>query len=109
MFSPMALQQMWERAWPIISLLLACSVLSGAIILERWMSLTRASFNREALLSKLQKFFAEKENVDLNERAEKPKIGNAHYGKPEQSVLAQPAQPIEYFVHGIEPQRFVRA
>jgi biopolymer transport protein ExbB len=59
MLSSMALQQMWERAWPIISVLLACSILSGAIILERWFTLNRASFNREKLLGKLQKFIAE--------------------------------------------------
>ena len=55
----MALQQMWDRAWPIISVLLGCSVLSGAIILERWVSLTRANFNREKLLGKLQKMLGE--------------------------------------------------
>jgi biopolymer transport protein ExbB len=59
MFSPMALQQMWERAWPIISLLLASSVVSAAIIMERWMSLSRAHFNREAMLGRLHKMLAE--------------------------------------------------
>lgn len=59
MFSPMALQQMWERAWPIISVLAACSVLSGAIILERWMSLTRSAFNREALLKRLRELLTD--------------------------------------------------
>jgi biopolymer transport protein ExbB/TolQ len=59
MFSPMALQQMWERAWPIISVLLGCSVLSGAIILERWVTLTRAAFNRESLMNKLRKMLME--------------------------------------------------
>ncbi len=59
MFSTMAIQQMWERAWPIISVLLGCSVLSGAIILERYFTLGRAKFNREKLLGKLQKFIAE--------------------------------------------------
>jgi biopolymer transport protein ExbB len=59
MFTPMALQQMWERAWPIISVLAACSILSFAIILERWVSLTRAGFSREGFLAKLQKFLSE--------------------------------------------------
>jgi biopolymer transport protein ExbB len=59
MFTPMALQQMWERAWPIISLLAACSILSGAIILERWFSLSRANFSRQKLLDKLQKFLTD--------------------------------------------------
>lgn len=59
MFTPMALQQMWMQAWPILSLLLACSIVSGAIILERWVSLTRASFDRETLLNKLEKLLAE--------------------------------------------------
>ncbi len=75
MFSPMALQQMWERAWPIISVLLACSVLSGAIILERWVSLTRANFSRETLLAKLQKLLADNridQAVDYCEGLHKP-------------------------------------
>jgi biopolymer transport protein ExbB len=59
MFSPAALQQMWEQAWPVISLLIGCSILSGAIILERWFSLTRASFNRDSLMSKLEKMLTE--------------------------------------------------
>jgi biopolymer transport protein ExbB len=59
MFSPMALQQMWNQAWPIISVLLACSVISGAVILERWVSLTRAGFNREAVMNKLRKMLTE--------------------------------------------------
>jgi biopolymer transport protein ExbB/biopolymer transport protein TolQ len=54
MFSPMALQQMWARAWPIILLLAGCSVLSAAIMLERWKSLSRAAFRRDVLLKKLQ-------------------------------------------------------
>jgi biopolymer transport protein ExbB/TolQ len=59
MFSPTALMEMWQQAWPIISVLAACSIISGAIILERWMSLTRAQFNRESLLGKLQKYLTE--------------------------------------------------
>jgi len=75
MFSPMALQQMWERAWPIISVLLASSVLSGAIILERWVSLTRAAFNREALMGRLRKMLSENradEAIAHCERIHKP-------------------------------------
>jgi biopolymer transport protein ExbB/TolQ len=59
MFTSMALQQMWARAWPIISLLLGCSILSGAIILERWFSLGRAAFNRDVFLGKLEKFLTD--------------------------------------------------
>lgn len=59
MFTPAALQQMWANAWPIISLLLFCSVLSGAVILERWFTLHRFDFNRDALLERLRKLLAE--------------------------------------------------
>jgi biopolymer transport protein ExbB len=59
MFNLAALQEMWANAWPVISVLLFCSVLSGAIILERWFSLSRASFNREALLNRLRKMLSE--------------------------------------------------
>jgi len=55
----MALQQMFAQAWPVMSLLLACSVVSGAIILERFFSLARASFDRENLLNKLEKMLSE--------------------------------------------------
>jgi len=35
MFSAAALQQMWANAWPVITVLLVCSIFSGAVILER--------------------------------------------------------------------------
>jgi biopolymer transport protein ExbB/TolQ len=60
MFDIAALQQMWSNAWPIISVLLICSVFSWAIMLERWMSLRRAYFDRENLLDHLRKLFSEK-------------------------------------------------
>jgi len=59
MFSIAALQEMWANAWPIISLLLGCSIFSGAIILERWFSLRRFDFDRDALLERLRKLLAE--------------------------------------------------
>jgi biopolymer transport protein ExbB/TolQ len=59
MITPDTLHQIWQQAWPILSLLVACSVFSGAIILERWFSLTRASFNRETLMAKLEKLLSE--------------------------------------------------
>src|SRR5437879_9482870 len=58
MFSVAALQQMWANAWPVISLLLACSVFSGAVILERWFTLGRFDFDRDALLDRLRKLLA---------------------------------------------------
>jgi len=39
MFTIATVREMWANAWPVISVLLFCSVLSGAIILERWFSL----------------------------------------------------------------------
>ncbi|OGR89426.1 MAG: hypothetical protein A2992_03380 [Elusimicrobia bacterium RIFCSPLOWO2_01_FULL_59_12] len=71
----MALQQMWSQAWPILSVLLACSVLSGAIILERWVSLRRAAFDRESLLNKLEKLLSENrldQAITLCESMRKP-------------------------------------
>ena len=60
MFDLASLQQMWTNAWPIISLLLICSVFSWAIILERWLSLRRVFFNRDRLMDRLRKLLAEK-------------------------------------------------
>ena len=59
MFSVASIQEMWANAWPVISLLLACSVFSGAVILERWFSLRRFDFNRDSLLERLRKLLAE--------------------------------------------------
>lgn len=59
-FDLAAVKQMWANAWPVISLLLACSVFSGAVILERWFSLRRFGFNREKLMAKLRRLLQEK-------------------------------------------------
>jgi biopolymer transport protein ExbB/TolQ len=59
MFSLAALKEMWANAWPVISLLLACSVFSGAVILERWFTLRRYDFDRDALLERLRKLLGE--------------------------------------------------
>jgi biopolymer transport protein ExbB/TolQ len=59
MFSVAALQEMWANAWPIISLLLGCSIFSGAVILERWFTLRRFDFDRDALLERLRRLLAE--------------------------------------------------
>jgi biopolymer transport protein ExbB/TolQ len=75
MLTGTALQQIWEKAWPIISLLLACSVISAAIILERWASLNRAYFDRDKLLNKLQKFLEDnriEQAIDYCEGIRKP-------------------------------------
>jgi len=60
MFDLAAVKQMWANAWPVISLLLACSVFSGAIILERWFSLHKFAFNRDKLLNRLRRLLSEK-------------------------------------------------
>jgi len=60
MFDLASVKQMWANAWPVISVLLTCSVFSGAIILERWYTLARADFNRERLMDKLRKMLAER-------------------------------------------------
>jgi len=60
MFTVAALTQMWANAWPVISLLLLCSVFSLSIILERWFTLRRWVFDREELMAQLRKPLAEK-------------------------------------------------
>src|ERR1035437_5725660 len=59
MFTMAAMQEMWANAWPIISLLLTCSIFSGAVILERWFALGRFDFDRDALLERLRKLLGE--------------------------------------------------
>src|SRR4051812_35713845 len=60
MFTVAALQEMWANAWPVISLLLACSVFSFAIIFERWVTLGHWGFDREALMTDLRRPLAER-------------------------------------------------
>src|SRR5690242_3891041 len=60
MFDLAAIKQMWENAWPIISVLLACSIFSGAMILERYFTLSRFDFDRDRLLNKLRKLLSER-------------------------------------------------
>src|ERR1017187_7117638 len=59
MFSLASLQEMWANAWPIISLLIGCSIFSGAVILERFFTLRRFDFDRDALLERLRKLLSE--------------------------------------------------
>ena len=61
MFDLASLQQMWANAWPVISLLLICSVFSWAIILERWLSAGARGLSliAQGLLDRLRKLFAE--------------------------------------------------
>lgn len=60
MFTLSALSQVWASAWPVMSLLLVCSVFSLAVILERWVTLRRWQFDREELLGQLRKMLAER-------------------------------------------------
>jgi biopolymer transport protein ExbB/biopolymer transport protein TolQ len=59
MFELSSLKQMWANAWPIISLLLFSSIISVAIILERWLHLRRAAFDRDQVLGKLRRLLLE--------------------------------------------------
>ena len=75
MFSVASLQEMWANAWPVISVLLICSVFSGAVILERWFSLRRFDFDRDALLDRLRILLAENKResaVMLCEKLRRP-------------------------------------
>lgn len=60
MFDLASVTQMWANAWPIISILLLCSVFSGAMILERFFTLRRFDFDRDRLLNILRKHLSER-------------------------------------------------
>src|SRR6185369_514415 len=60
-------------------------------------------------LVEMQKLFTEKKNIDLNERAEKPEVGDPNHCKPERSIPSQLVQPGENLMHRVESERFVRA
>ncbi len=59
MFSLSALKEMWATAWPVMSLLLASSIFSGAVILERFFFLRRFDFDRDGVLERVRKLLAE--------------------------------------------------
>src|SRR6185437_11227730 len=64
-FDIASLQQMLANAWPVISVLVLCSLFSGAIILERWFTLRGAFFDRETLMKRLRKYIQEKRREQL--------------------------------------------
>ena len=55
-------------------------------------------------LVQVEQFFAEEKYVDLDQRAEKPKIRDADHGEPKRTVGTQAAQTIGDLAEGIEPQ-----
>ena len=88
MFDLAAVRQMWANAWPVISLLVFCSILSGAIILERWVLLGGAAFDREELLGRLRKLLADRRREQAIAECE-------HLKKPVGRVLATLLNPPE--------------
>lgn len=84
-FDFVALKEMWARGWPVMSILLGCSVLSFAMILERWFTLSRAEFNRNKLIKKLYGFFSEN-------RREAAAVHIENFGKPVGRVLTSVLQ-----------------
>lgn len=60
MFNAGVLREIWANAWPLISFLLSCSILSLAIMLERWATLNRYDFNRTKLSAQIRKYLAER-------------------------------------------------
>jgi biopolymer transport protein ExbB len=89
MFDVAALREMWANAWPVISTLLACSVFSGAIILERWYTLGRAKFNREALMGRLRKMLTENRREQAIAHCDSI---NKPIGRVLSAILEAPAQ-----------------
>jgi biopolymer transport protein ExbB len=77
MFSIAALREMWVNAWPVISLLVACSVFSGAVILERYFHLRQFDFDREELLERIRKLLSDgkKESALTHCKELEPPIG----------------------------------
>ncbi|MFA5976170.1 MAG: MotA/TolQ/ExbB proton channel family protein [Elusimicrobiota bacterium] len=60
MFEYAAMKQMWANAWPVISILILCSIFSGAIMLERFFALRRIDFDRDWLLNRLRKHLTDR-------------------------------------------------
>jgi len=54
MFTAAALREMWANSWPVLSILIACSIFSFAVMLERWFYIRRRDFDRDALLERLR-------------------------------------------------------
>lgn len=59
MFSVATIREIWANAWPVITLLLGCSIFSVAVILERWFYLRRFDFDRDALLDRVKKILSD--------------------------------------------------
>jgi len=60
MFTAAAIREIWANAWPIISILLFCSVFSFAVMLERWFFIRRMDFDRDALLERLRELLSQR-------------------------------------------------
>jgi len=86
MFSAVALREMWINAWPVISLLVGCSIFSWAVILERWFALRRFDFDRDGLLERLRKLLGENKRESAVTHCE-----NLH--RPVGRILAHVLQP----------------
>jgi len=97
MFDLAAVKEMWNNAWPVISLLLVCSVFSGAIILERWFSLSRAAFNREGLLARLRKLLTERRREQAIAQCDalKKPVGRVLSALLESGAQAPSREPLE--------------
>ncbi len=57
----------------------------------------------------LEQLFAERENVDIDQGAEKPEIGNTKHGQPKRPVGAQAAQAVENLAERVETKQLGRA
>jgi biopolymer transport protein ExbB len=106
MFDIAAVRQMWANAWPVISVLVACSIFSGAIILERWFSLGRAAFDRDALMKKLRKLMSEnrREQVIANMETIRKPVGRVLSG-----ILEAKAQGMDREAASRLGDRLIRA
>ncbi len=75
MFDAMAIKEMLQNAWFVISILAVSSILSGAIILERWKTLQSVDFDRDDVLLKLRDLLMRqktKEAIEYCQRLDNP-------------------------------------
>jgi biopolymer transport protein ExbB/TolQ len=65
MLNTASILEMIKIAWYVIAPLAIFSIISGAIILERWFTLSRADFDREGLMKRVRRGMAERKKEQV--------------------------------------------
>lgn len=63
MIGQFPIKQIFLQGWPVLGLLLTCSVVSIGIILERWRKVRKAQFHRDQVLQKLETLLTERKEI----------------------------------------------